>query len=97
MKPILFLCIAVVVFLLIAGCTQTAQPGQPAATAAVTATPTIPAGTATATPVVPTTTSILDNTVIIQNMAFNPAQITVKAGSIVRWVNKDKVFPGRQD
>ncbi len=92
MKSILFLCITVIVFLLMAGCSQTAQQGQPAATA----TPTTPAGTVSATPVSATpvvtmTTSVSGNTVIIQNMVFNPAQITVNAGSIVRWVNKDKV------
>ena len=32
-----------------------------------------------------------NNTIIIQNMAYNPAQITVNAGDIVRWVNKDTV------
>ena len=80
MKSILFLCITVIVFLLMAGCSQTAQQGQPAATA----TPTTPAGTVSATPVSATpvvtmTTSVSGNTVIIQNMAFNPAQITVNA------------------
>jgi len=69
-----------------AGCTQTAQQGQPATTAAPS-----PVDTATAAPVITPTASVSDNTIVIQNMAYNPAQITVKAGSIVRWVNKDKV------
>ncbi len=87
MKHILLLCMAVIFLLLMAGCTQTAQQGQPAAT-------TTPAPVNTVTisaPVATTTASVSDNTVLIQNMAYNPAQITVKAGDIVRWVNKDKV------
>jgi plastocyanin len=87
MKHILFLCTAVVVFLLMAGCIQTVQQkGQPAVTATA-----VPAGTPTAAPAITTTASVSDNTIVIQNMAYNPAQITVKAGSIVRWVNKDTV------
>jgi plastocyanin len=30
-------------------------------------------------------------TVVISNYAFNPANITVKAGTVVTWVNKDSV------
>ncbi|MGD0534798.1 MAG: plastocyanin/azurin family copper-binding protein [Methanoregula sp.] len=87
MKHILLLCMAVIFLQLMAGCTQTAQQGQPAATP----TP-APANTVTiSAPVATTTVSVSDNTVLIQNMAYNPAQITVKAGEIVRWVNKDKV------
>ena len=48
-------------------------------------------GYPTAAPAITTTASVSGNTIVIQNMAYNPAQITVKAGSIVRWVNKDTV------
>jgi plastocyanin len=92
MKRILLLCMAVVVLLLTAGCTQTTAPqAQPAAT---TVTPTLVKSVATTVPAAPTVTTsapISDNTIIIQNMAYNPAQITVNAGDIVRWVNKDTV------
>jgi plastocyanin len=93
MKRILLLCMAVVFLLLTAGCTQTTAPqAQPAAT---TATPTlVKSVTTTAAPAAPTVMTsapVPDNTIIIQNMAYNPAQITVNAGDIVRWVNKDTV------
>ena len=92
MKRILLLCMAVVFLLLTAGCTQTTAPQvQPAAT---TATPTLVKSVATTAPAAPTVTTsapVSDNTIIIQNMAYNPAQITVNAGDIVRWVNKDTV------
>ncbi|MFA6363842.1 plastocyanin/azurin family copper-binding protein [Methanoregula sp.] len=95
MKRIL-LCIAVVFLLLAAGCTQTAQQGQPAATVTTkmpthTSTTSAPVAAAATANAVTTTASVSDNTVLIQNMAYNPAQITVKAGEIVRWVNRDKV------
>jgi len=39
----------------------------------------------------PTPASVSDNTIIIKDMAFTPDTITVPAGAIVRWVNKDSV------
>jgi plastocyanin len=36
-----------------------------------------------------TTSSVSDNTIRIKNFAFDPASITVKVGSTVRWVNQD--------
>ncbi|MGA2698136.1 MAG: plastocyanin/azurin family copper-binding protein [Methanoregula sp.] len=92
MKRILLLTMAVVFLLLTTGCTQSAPQVQPAAT---TATPTQMKSTVTATPaasLVTTSAPVSDNTIIIQNMAYNPAQLTVKAGDIVRWVNKDTVI-----
>jgi plastocyanin len=91
MKRILLLTMAVVVLLLTAGCTQSAPQVQPVAT---TATPTLVKSTVTAIPstlVVTTSAPVSDNTIIIQKMAYNPAQLTVTAGDIVRWVNKDTV------
>ena len=93
MKRILLLCMAVVFLLLAAGCTQTAQPGQTDVTAAATTnTPAQVSPTYTyalATTVPTTSASVSDNTINIRNMAYDPAEITVKAGSIVRWVNRD--------
>jgi plastocyanin len=90
MKHIILLCTAVIALLCIAGCTQIDQLGQPAGGSSPGATPQVTAAP-TLTSLIPTTSSVSDNTVIIQKMAFNPAQITVSAGSIVRWVNKDTV------
>jgi plastocyanin len=90
----LLLCAAVACLLLIAGCTETA-PQQQAAPAA-TATPDTPAAgdiVATAAPTtVATTSSVSDNTVSIYEMSYDPAVITVQAGAIVRWVNRDSAI-----
>jgi plastocyanin len=94
MKRILLLCTAIVFLLLMAGCTQTAQHVQPAVTATparVVAVSPATAGTLTTAPIVTTTFGVSDNTIIIKDMAYTPAQITVKAGSTVRWVNEDKI------
>ena len=92
MKAYLVFALAVAGLILVAGCTQSAAPAQPA-TAATT-----PANQVTATYTytlvkTPATTpaDVSDNTIIIKDMAFSPDTITVKAGSIVRWVNKDSV------
>ncbi|MFA6333840.1 MAG: cupredoxin family copper-binding protein [Methanoregula sp.] len=93
MKRILLLCTALIFLLLIAGCTQTAQQGQPAA-ATTTNNPAQVSTTYTyalATTVPTTAALVSDNTINIKNMAYDPAEITVKAGSIVRWVNRDSV------
>jgi plastocyanin len=37
----------------------------------------------------PTTTNLGANTIAIQNFAFNPATLTVKAGTTVTWTNLD--------
>jgi plastocyanin len=36
-----------------------------------------------------TTESLPPNTVIIQNFAFSPQEITVKVGTTVTWINRD--------
>jgi len=75
---------------------QTQAPNTPAPTTQVPApTPTTPAATATTLPPVMTTTapvtpmgpSTVD--VTIQNYAFNPASITIPAGTTVTWTNLD--------
>ncbi|MEN6396404.1 MAG: cupredoxin domain-containing protein [Methanoregula sp.] len=94
MKHVLLLCMAVVCLLLITGCTQTADQGQPAAATTAAPTPThtatTPVPAATITFVTATPGSVTDNTILIQSNGYTPSEITVKAGSIVRWVNKDK-------
>jgi plastocyanin len=92
MKYNILLCGAVIAFLLITGCTQMVQQGQPVVTA--TPAPAVsPSVTPTSAPISAITTqpSVSGNTIIIQKMAFMPAQITVSAGTTVRWVNKDTV------
>jgi len=74
----------------VCGCTQTAPPAQPPATA-ITPLQTTVQLTVTTIPVPQTTTSVSDNTIRIKNFAFDPSGITVKVGSTVRWVNQDSV------
>jgi len=93
MKAYLVFVLAAACFILVAGCTQDAAPAQPAA-AATTQTPgqvTTTYTYALATTATPTPASVSDNTIIIKDMAFTPDTITVPAGAIVRWVNKDSV------
>jgi amicyanin len=93
MKRILLLCMAVVFLLLAAGCTQTATQGQTAAVTTNTPAQVSPTYTyALVTTVATTPAPVSDNTINIRNMAYDPAMITVKAGSIVRWVNRDTVI-----
>jgi len=74
---------------LVAGCTQSQQP-QPAATPATPVQPTIlPPATPVNTPL--SQSSVSDNTIMIKNFLFNPPNMTVAAGSIVRWENRDTV------
>jgi plastocyanin len=74
------------------GCTDEAS-SEPASTPVPTATvkpTTVPHTTiATPTPVPVTTLMVSDSTVTIMNNAFSPAELTIKVGSQVRWVNGD--------
>ncbi|MCK9593944.1 MAG: cupredoxin domain-containing protein [Methanoregula sp.] len=89
MKNSLYILGITIVLVIICGCTQSSAPVQPTATMTVTAQnsviPTVPVTQ------IQTTNLVSENTVRINNLAFNPANITVKAGSIVRWVNGDSV------
>jgi len=79
-----------IVLVVVSGCTQSAAPSQPTAT--LTLSDQTPVSPTVATTQVPTTTNLVSaNKVTIINFAFNPANITVKVGSIVRWVNGDTV------
>jgi len=90
--------IIALVMVLVAGCTQPA-PEQPASTPVPTITPMPTASPATiATPMAILTTgtvsptlrnAVSDNTIHISKQGFDPASITVKSGSTVRWVNED--------
>jgi len=90
MKNGLILLAITIILLGVCGCTQTANPVKPPAT--VTAPPqTTELQTVSTTPALLKTISVSDNTIRIKNFAFEPANITVKAGSTVRWVNQDSV------
>ncbi|MDD4136776.1 MAG: cupredoxin domain-containing protein [Methanoregula sp.] len=79
-------------FALVGGCTEQApseQPSAPAPTPTVkqTAVPHTLPTTVITTRV--TTLSVSDNTITIMKNVFNPAELTIKVGSQVRWVNGD--------
>jgi len=90
MKKGLILLAITIILIGVCGCTQTAPSVQP------TATVTTPLQMTqqlmvTTIPVPQTTSSVSANTILIKNFAFDPASMTVKAGSTVRWENKDSV------
>jgi plastocyanin len=93
MRSILTLLLVAFLLILTCGCSGS-PPAQP------TAVPTT--ATATPLPVITTilpspppvgtpsrTASVSDNTITIAKNTFKPANMTVKAGSTVRWVNTD--------
>ena len=92
MNRYIALCSVAVALMLVCGCSQPQQPAAPVATATPTAMPTpevtqTEAGTVTV--ITTKTSTVSDNTILIEKKAFNPATMTVTAGSIVRWRNKD--------
>lgn len=88
-----------VLLMLVCGCTQPApeQTIQPAVTIVPTPAQTAPQVTVVTPQAILTTgsvsptvqNSVSDNTIRINKKEFDPASITVKSGSIVRWVNED--------
>jgi plastocyanin len=91
MRPIPVLLLIALLLLLTCGCSES-PPAQPVVTP--TAAPAIPSQLVTTTlpsPVfTPTrTASVSDNTITIVKNTFQPATMTVKVGSTVRWVNAD--------
>jgi len=99
MKKILIV-LALAVLLLAAGCTQTEAPAPvtPATTVATPDQTTVqPITTTIVQTFVPTQTvqpriaSVSENTIDIIDYAFEPASLTVPAGSTVRWVNDGAV------
>jgi len=86
---VLFALVALLV--LTCGCSQEAppvQPSTPVPTQTVKQTM-VPQPSLTAATTIPTTLSVSETTITITGNAFNPANLTVKAGSQVRWVNGD--------
>ena len=86
------LLVLVTLFVLAGGCTSEVPPEQqsapvPTPTLKQTAVPHTPVPTATAIPV--TTLMVSQETVMISDNTFSPAELTVKVGSQVRWVNGD--------
>jgi plastocyanin len=78
----------IIVMAVVCGCTQPASPVQPTATLTVNA-QTSAYPTATPTPAPQSTNRVSENTIRIGKNGFDPVSITVKPGSIVRWVNSD--------
>jgi len=74
--------------ILCAGCTQAPELVQPQATTGVPA-QTVTTAPATIVPTPISQASVSGNTITIKNFVFTPQTMTVKAGSIVRWENKD--------
>jgi plastocyanin len=86
--PVLFTITCLLLFT--CGCSES-PPVQPAVTATTATIIPSPAVTPIQIPIItpPVTASVSDNTVTIVKNTFSPANITVKAGSTVRWVNAD--------
>jgi plastocyanin len=88
MKKGLVLLIITAILVIACGCTQSSTPPQPTAT--ITPLPmTTEIPTVTTTLTLQKTPSVSDNTIRINRKGFDPVSITVKSGSIVRWVNMD--------
>jgi plastocyanin len=88
MKKVLVLLTITAILVIACGCTQSSTPPQPTVT--ITTLPlTTQMPTVSAIPTLQKTPSVSDNTIWINKTGFYPASITVKSGSIVRWVNAD--------
>ncbi|MCX6682531.1 MAG: cupredoxin domain-containing protein [Methanoregula sp.] len=79
----------IVAAVLFAGCTQSQQLQPTPTTTAPEQTPAQPPASSVNTPL--SQASVSANTIAIKNFAFDPQTMTVKAGSIVRWENRDPV------
>jgi len=77
----------IIVMMVVGGCTQPGSPAQPTATVTVNDQTSYPV--ATTAPLPQSTNRVGDNTIVIKKDGFDPASITVKPGSIVRWRNAD--------
>lgn len=92
MKKLPVLVLLAACFILISGCTQSSST--PSVSTPVSTPSTVPVTLITPPPTAPVitpaiTASVSDNTITIMNNAFSPADMTVRAGSTVRWVNAD--------
>jgi plastocyanin len=91
MKPVPLLLLLALPFIFICGCSDS-PPAQPAVTPSIVpVTPSLVSSITFPTSVVlpDSTASVSDNTILIVKNTFKPANMTVKAGSTVRWVNAD--------
>ncbi|MFY9800905.1 MAG: cupredoxin family copper-binding protein, partial [Methanoregula sp.] len=90
MKQGIILLVITIILIAVCGCTQTPTPSQ--STVTITTPPTTAESqTVVSTTTLPKTATVSDNTIRIKKLAFDPANITVKVGSTVRWVNQDSV------
>jgi plastocyanin len=96
MKKSVVIFTVAMLLMLVSGCTQSG-PTPPVATLGTTPPATVPQATIvsslpaiTTESTYPTTSNaVSENTIRINRKGFDPASITVKAGSTVRWVNED--------
>jgi len=88
MKYGLILLAITIILVGVCGCTQTPTPSPVNATSPLLTTE---SPTVVTTATLQKTPMVSDNTIRIKKLAFDPANITVKVGSTVRWVNQDSV------
>ena len=70
---------------MIAGCTSSSSPSPSPITSMATSSPSLSPVTSTAT------STASQNSVAIQNYAFNPSTLTIQKGATVTWKNYDSV------
>jgi plastocyanin len=92
MRSIILLLLIALQLILTCGCSES-PPAQP--TVSPTGVPVTPSPIITTTLPTPLTApsrtpSVSDNTITIEKNTFNPATMTVKVGSTVRWYSKDE-------
>ena len=80
--------LAIAASLVLAACGSAASPPAPASPAASVAAAS-PAASAAASPAASQPGAAAGDAVTIQNFAFAPASLTVKAGATVTWTNQD--------
>ncbi len=93
MRPVQVFPLLLILVVLLGACGCTGTSPTPPATTEASPAVTAPPVTTTITPLTvetpPETVSVSDNTILIRKNTFSPANITVKIGSTVRWVNYD--------
>jgi plastocyanin len=89
MKKILILLLVAALFLVVSGCTDSPPEAPPTPVPTKTKAPSPTYLPTTTIPTPERTVSVNDNTITIKRGGFSPADITVKKGATVRWVNAD--------
>ena len=92
MKKCLVLLAITAILVISSGCTQSSTPPPQPLTTITSLPPTTVMPTVTTIPTPQKTPSVSDNTIWINKTGFYPERITVKTGSIVRWVNADSTY-----